>query len=622
MEKKRLHALILADTATDPHPLIKYLTDSYDLNHQLVHRLEDLESLWEQEPWEVTFAFHPFDVADSDLSLMPHLQDLQLSAPLMMLSTESDTSLISTLMTDGAADVFLQSDFTRLLPAIEREMKALQQRQQAQEMQARYASIFQASPMGIVIITLDDGRLLEVNPRFEAITGMSRARLLGQRLSDLGLWQEGSSIMEQVVREQEAYLRSEDGSFQEVMLWTAQIVLGGETCILAMIQDSEQMRRVQQAERRQRRLAEIQRDIAFTINSSLEIDEVLQLVLTSVEHLVHYDAADLMLLEEGIASIKQRNGYRIADLEEIRFPLESTPTLQKVRDSLQPLIIGDVHQHPDWQLIPGEEWICSYLVVPIFLKQEVIGFLGLLSRERDFYTPEDATQLQTIALHAANAIHNARLFQNAQELAALEERQRIARDLHDAVTQSLFSSSIMAETLLLLRDKDPALAPYSERLETIHTLNRGALAQMRNLLVELRPEVLGGTDLQKLLKQLVQAVQGRSRIDLDFQVRGNAWKLPKEVKNAFYRIGQEALNNVMKHARATLVVVVVEYQPEGLQLSVQDDGIGFEVPPLDSSSIDTIGLISLQERADAIGAALTLQSSPGEGTLVQVSWQR
>ena len=150
------------------------------------------------------------------------------------------------------------------------------------------------------------------------------------------------------------------------------------------------------------------------------------------------------------------------------------------------------------------------------------------------------------------AIENARIYEQAAELAALEERQRLARELHDAVTQTLFSASLAAEVLPRLweRNREAGLRCLSE----VRQLTRGALAEMRTLLLELRPAALVETELEALLSQLAEAVTSRARIPVTVQAVPHC-NLPPEVQVALYRIAQEALNNVAKHAEARHVEV-------------------------------------------------------------------
>jgi signal transduction histidine kinase len=212
-----------------------------------------------------------------------------------------------------------------------------------------------------------------------------------------------------------------------------------------------------------------------------------------------------------------------------------------------------------------------------------------------------------------------------RELAALEERQRLARDLHDVVSQTLFSASLAAEVLPRLWERDQAEARRC--LEEVHHLTRSALAEMRTLLLELRPEALAETALNDLLGQLVEAVGRRAQLAVSLHAE-QVGRLPPDVQVTLYRIAQEALNNVVKHAGASRTEVRLRRVPlagpiygsehrEGLELCISDDGRGFNP---DDASLQHLGLCIMQERAAAIGADLRIKSRPGHGTQVLVAW--
>jgi signal transduction histidine kinase len=220
-------------------------------------------------------------------------------------------------------------------------------------------------------------------------------------------------------------------------------------------------------------------------------------------------------------------------------------------------------------------------------------------------------------LRAGLAIHNARLYEQAQQAVTLEERQRLARELHDAVTQTLFSTALIAEVIPDLWDIDADQA--RERLSDIRRLTRGGLAEMRTLLVELRPDALTQLSLGELLRQLAEATAGRTRLEVNTRVEGPLRKLPPAVHVALYRLAQEALDNVVKHAQAKHATLALVFTADGAQVRVMDDGRGFVVESVGSQA-GHFGLRIMHERAASIGAQLQLLSQPGEGTLVHIAW--
>ena len=203
----------------------------------------------------------------------------------------------------------------------------------------------------------------------------------------------------------------------------------------------------------------------------------------------------------------------------------------------------------------------------------------------------------------------------AREQAAADERNRLARDLHDAVSQTLFSASLIADVLPNLWERNEVEG--RKRLEEVRQLTKGALAEMRTLLLELRPTALVEADLSYLLKQLGEATTGRSRIPVTVSVYGE-YPLPEEVRIALYRIAQESINNIARHSSAKAAKLTLFYEKNKVTMEVFDDGQGFDTKKVQP---DSFGLGIMRERARHIGAQLTIQSKSGSGTRIKVSWK-
>jgi signal transduction histidine kinase len=202
-------------------------------------------------------------------------------------------------------------------------------------------------------------------------------------------------------------------------------------------------------------------------------------------------------------------------------------------------------------------------------------------------------------------LRNAQLYDEAQSLATLQERQRLTRDLHDSVSQTLFSAATLAELAPRLLDDQPEKA--RGYLIDVQDLTRTALAEMRTLLMELRPDALIRTELGILLRQLCDVLTGNTQLQMTLTITDKIL-LPEEEQIVFYRVAQEALNNIAKHAQATQVRVELDKSDDQVTLTILDDGRGFsqaEVPP------DHFGVRIMHERADSIGAELTINSVQG-----------
>jgi signal transduction histidine kinase len=256
----------------------------------------------------------------------------------------------------------------------------------------------------------------------------------------------------------------------------------------------------------------------------------------------------------------------------------------------------------------------SVLAVPLNVKGEVYGSICLYYRSPRSFSLEERELAVAFADQAALAIENARLREQVERSAVAAERNRLARDLHDAVTQTLFSTSLIAEVLprLWSRNREEG----ERRLNELRELTRGALAEMRALLLELRPSALHDSNLADLLQQLAEAVTGRARLPVTVTTQGEG-TLPSDVKVALYRIAQEALNNVAKHSHAGRSQVKLIYADKRVTLQIEDNGRGFEV---DKAPTSHLGLGIMRERAEAVGAQLSIESEPGTGTRIQVVW--
>jgi GAF domain-containing protein len=267
----------------------------------------------------------------------------------------------------------------------------------------------------------------------------------------------------------------------------------------------------------------------------------------------------------------------------------------------------------------------GWLGVPMLYGDKVLGAIIVGSYQRGVFDEGHQQTLTSVANQAAVALENARLYEQAQQLAVIEERQRLARELHDAVTQTLFSASLIAEALPDLWEADREEG--QQLLRELRQLSRGALAEMRTLLLELRPSALAEASLDDLLRQLGEAATGRTGAPVRVLVEGQ-YELPPNVHVTIYRIAQEAMNNIVKHARACQVDVQLSRtlsdpgidgeQRIKAELRVRDDGCGFDPRSIPS---DRLGLGIIRERAEAIEAKLTIETQPGHGTQIIVLWE-
>jgi len=254
------------------------------------------------------------------------------------------------------------------------------------------------------------------------------------------------------------------------------------------------------------------------------------------------------------------------------------------------------------------------LVLPLTVRDDAFGAIALPYARAVAFSPDDLGLASSFADQAALAIENARLREQVESTAVAAERSRLARELHDSVTQSLFAASLTAEALLMTSD---CTSPASrEGLVDVQRLTRGALAEMRTMLMEMRPGALGQSPLTDLLDHVAQAAQARTHTAVELSV-GHAPPLPADVTIALYRIAQEAMNNVVRHARARRAWIALDGSDTQVRLVVGDDGRGFEPAAVGP---EQLGLRIMRERAEAVEASLDVASEAGGGTLVTACW--
>jgi PAS domain S-box-containing protein len=253
--------------------------------------------------------------------------------------------------------------------------------------------------------------------------------------------------------------------------------------------------------------------------------------------------------------------------------------------------------------------------LPLIANQRCIGGMSVSFPAPTRFEPHFRRFLTALSDQCAIALERAGLYARAREMAALEERQRLARDLHDAVSQTLFSSTTIAESLPQLIQIAPQRVP--EHLNQMVVLNRAAMAEMRTLLLELRPEAIVSVPLPRLLEQLLNAARGRKQIAASLVLEGTNSDLPDELRIALFRIAQEAINNTLKHSRASTLTVHFSQQPDMVMLRIVDDGSGFVLEEASGG----MGLNNLRERAAKVGASLTIETAKGSGTSITVIWR-
>ncbi len=397
----------------------------------------------------------------------------------------------------------------------------------------------------------------------------------------------------------------------------------------ARMYEEEKLRHIE--EEKQRCVAEGLRDILAILNSNRPLGDILEFIIKQAASLMGTASGSLYRFkrDENILRLDAVCGLPEGFLKQT-LVLDGAGAIGRSVIERKPVFVKDVSMLGDSSIyIQGlnnqPEWISQYckglLAVPLICMDEVYGGIAVYFKDIRSFSPEDIELAMTLADQAALAIDNARLRSQAERNAVAAERSRIARDLHDAVTQTLFSSSLIAEVLPKIWERNREEG--WKRLDELRQLTRGALAEMRTLLLELRPATLVEAKLDDLLRQLCEGVIGRARVPVALQIEGEA-ELPTDVKIALYRIAQEALNNISKHSCASKAVVTLNNNcvnmdgKEVVELTISDNGKGFNP---DFITGDHLGIAIMEERTEAIGAKLNVNSQIGKGTDIIVVWE-
>jgi PAS domain S-box-containing protein len=503
------------------------------------------------------------------------------------------------------------------------------------EREAQYRSIFESTTDGLVITDLESGRLVEVNPAFCAMHGFTREELIDadpflfiHQDSHHLLFEYLNAVLAGGTYHTRAVDIRKDGTPFHVEVNGGPFTYRGRACVLGVVRDITE--RVQAYHLLEQRVEERTRElttlltVSNTVASTLELKPLLGLILDELRAVVDYTGATLLTLDGDALLLVDARGVPAADprLLGLRFPIHAGAGLDEVLSRRAPVIVGDVLGDSElahaYRVVAGERitwpsfsYLRSWLAVPMTLNNQVTGVLSLGHARADFYTAEHARLAAVVANQAAVAIENATLYERAQDAAALEERQRLARELHDSVTQSLFSMTMITGALPRLVERDPARAV--ERIERLNELAGGALAEMRALIFELRPESLATEGLVVALEKQAAALRARHDLVVDVTL-GDEPDVPLEVKEAVYRIAQEALHNISKHARARRVELCLTHDAEAVTLTIQDDGVGFDpAGPFPGH----LGQRSMRERAGRLDGSLDIESEPGGGTRIR-----
>ena len=359
-------------------------------------------------------------------------------------------------------------------------------------------------------------------------------------------------------------------------------------------------------------------DAVLAVAAGLSVDEVLQRLVDSARVLAGARFAALGL-PDGEGGFRRFLTSGMDD--ELIASLGPLPrqhgVLGAMLDAQSSYRTNDIHEHPEFRGWWPEAHpdMRSFLGVPIVAADGVIGAFYLTEKlEAPDFSDEDDDLIGLLAAHAAIAITNARLQEQARELSVVAERNRLALELHDAVSQKLFGLVLSAEAAGTLLDRDPAAA--RDQVERLQALAQDALEELRSLVFELRPVDLALDGLAGALRKHVGLVGRLEGLEIELTIENEPPADPARDLEVL-RIAQEALQNAVKHSHASHVTVVLRGDGDRLLLEIEDDGVGFD-PAAEGIRSRRLGLTSMEERAERIGGTLEIRSAAGAGTTVRL----
>ena len=359
-------------------------------------------------------------------------------------------------------------------------------------------------------------------------------------------------------------------------------------------------------------------DAVLAVAAGLSVDEVLQRLVDSARVLAGARFAALGLPDGEGGFRRFLTSGMDDDLISSLGPLpRQHGVLGAMLDAQSSYRTNDIHEHPEFRGWWPEAHpdMRSFLGVPIVAAEGVIGAFYLTEKlAAPDFSDEDDELIRLLAAHAAIAITNARLQEQARELSVVAERNRLALDLHDAVSQKLFGLVLSAEAAGMLLDRDPAAA--RDQVERLQTLAQDALDELRSLVFELRPLDLALDGLAGALRKHVGLVGRLEGFEVELLIENEPPADPARDLEVL-RIAQEAIQNAVKHSHAGHVTVVLRGDGNRLLLEVEDDGVGFD-PAAEGIRSRRLGLTSMEERAERLGGWLEIRSAPGTGTTVRL----
>jgi PAS domain S-box-containing protein len=500
-----------------------------------------------------------------------------------------------------------------------------------------YQSVFESNCNGVIISDIETGRVVELNPTAASMLGYECDELVGMPVTtyihpdSLPAWSRCLATVRGggVFNGNLIHVRK-DGSKLEIDQNGAEIFYQDKPCLLTVLRDISKLIEHDKSEKLLQQGVKVRThelstllDISHALSSTLDIDP--DLILDQLRKIVAYTQACLFTVEESsLVALAVRGSRRLEQFIPMEIGLDGPEILKILFNEHQTTRIDEVYSSEPTAIFLRSlmknkaavllEEVHSWMWVPLVVKDRILGGLGIAHVLPHYFTRHHADLVQTAANQAAITMANAELYENARMFAVLQERQRLSRNLHDAVNQSLFSANLIAEVLPRLWEQNQEEAKHS--LQDLRRLTNGAMAEMRMMMAELRPMALTDASINDLFCLLGDAFTGRTGIPIHINVLG-AFTFPTDVQIVLYRLCQEGLNNISRHSQATQAEIILQHLDGLVNLLISDNGIGFDTTQIRPGHF---GLNMMKERAESIGASFLVNSQVGSGTQIDIRW--
>lgn len=363
-------------------------------------------------------------------------------------------------------------------------------------------------------------------------------------------------------------------------------------------------------------------EVSRKISSIVNLDELLAYVGNLMRQTFHFHNVNIFLFEPTSGKLMLKtlhfSGQKTVIPVGVPLEMDEQGIIGKAAKSGEYVLVNNLAAEPDYKKPEGVGETKSELAVPVKMGGRVLGVLDIESTEVDGFDEADVFTAQTLADQLAVAIENARLYQETRQMAVTEERNRMAREIHDTLAQGFTG------IILQLEATEQALGDTNEdvqkHLNQARSLARKSLQEARRSVWNLSPQALEQLRIDEAIKHEVARFKQDHDIDASFMIYGEKRDIPPEMGTALFRICQESLNNIAKHAHAKNVEVTLNFDTTDVELVIKDNGIGFDLDPDGKAGKGGgYGLISMRERAIGQNGKFEVQSEKGEGTLIRVS---